>query len=405
MMTFYLLSAAALAIALFFSLRPLVAQTARERDLKKRIRTIEAAGPDLAPEDWQQRRAELRQALNEAQQSSGPGRGLGLLLLILLPLATIGLYHTVGTPEGLQPGDSRSLELRTMLGELTAAVTDEPRDIEAWMQIGIIQKNLQQFSAAEGAWRRVLYLQPDEPFALVELAETLLFSSGQTALPLESRQLIDHALSIQPDNQKALWLSGIDAFQQRDYTTALLRWRTLEPLLPQGSVLEQVQQQIRRAEQAEIQMQSGLDDIHSALNLSGTPAATTAPVTSTVTSANPAEAGSSITVTIDLADELKASLNGSEVLFVFARALGGPPAPLAVQRLPVHQWPVELNLSDADAMAPGLTLSSFEQVEIVARISTTGNAIAQPGDLEGISDPVSTSNNQTIDLEIARRIE
>ena len=404
MMTFYLLSAAALAIALFFSLRPLVAQTARERDLKKRIRTIEAAGPDLAPEDWQQRRAELQQALNEAQQHSGPGRGLGVLLLVLLPLTTIGLYRTVGTPEGVQPGDSRSLELRTMLGELTAAVTDEPRDIEAWMQIGIIQKNLQQFSAAEGAWRRVLYLQPDEPFALVELAETLLFSSGQTALPLESRQLIDHALSIQPDNQKALWLSGIDAFQQRDYTTALLRWRTLEPLLPQGSVLEQVQQQIRRAEQAEIQMQSGLDDIHSALDLSGTPATTTTPATSTVRSADPAEAGPSIAVTIDLTDELKGGLNGNEVLFVFARAIGGPPAPLAVQRLPVGQWPVELNLSDADAMAPGLTLSSFEQVEVVARISTTGNAIAQPGDLEGISAPLTTGQNQSVDILIGQVI-
>ena len=401
MMTFYLLSAVALAIALFFSLRPLVAQTARERDLKKRIRTIEAAGPDLAPEDWEQRRAELRQTLNEAQQSSGPGRGLGLLLLVLLPLATLGLYRAVGTPEGLQPGESRSLELRTMLGELTAAVTDEPRDIEAWMQIGIIQKNLQQFSAAEGAWRRVLYLQPDEPFALVELAETLLFSSGQTALPLESRQLINHALAIQPDNQKALWLAGIDAFQQRDYATAIVRWRTLEPLLPQGSVLEQVQQQIRRAEQAEMQMQSGLDDIHSALNLSEAPAVAAAPATS----ATAAAAGPSISVTIDLDDELKAGLSGNEVLFVFARALGGPPAPLAVQRLRVDQWPVELNLSDADAMAPGLTLSSFEQVEIVARISATGNAIAQPGDLEGISTPVTTADSKTIDLLIRHQIE
>ena len=400
MMTFYLLSAAALAIALFFSLRPLVTQTARERDLKKRIRTIEAAGPDLAPEDWEQRSAELQQALHEAQQRPGPGRGLGILLLILLPLATIGLYRVVGTPEGVEPGDSRALELRTMLGELTAAVTSEPRDIEAWMQIGIIQKNLQQFSAAEGAWRRVLYLQPDEPFALVELAETLLFSSGQTALPPESRQLINHALTIQPDNQKALWLAGIDAFQQRDYAMAIARWRTLEPLLPEGSVLEQVQQQIRRAEQAEMQMQSGLDDIHSALNIAETPAVAAAPAAR----ANAAEAGSSITVTIDLADELKANISGNEVLFVFARALGGPPAPLAVQRLPVGQWPVELSLSDADAMAPGLTLSTFEQVEIVARISATGNAIAQPGDLEGISAPVSTGENDAADVLIGQTI-
>lgn len=401
MMTFYLLTAVAIALALFFTLRPLMARSARERDLRQRIRTIETAGPDLAPNDWQQRRADLQQQLNDTQNHSGIGHGLGLLLLVLIPLATFSLYQAIGTPQGLQPDTSRSAELRQMLGDLTATVVNEPRDIEAWLQIGIIQKNLQQFSAAEGAWRRVLYLDPDEPFALVELAETLLFASGQTALPDESRQLIDHALSIQPDNQKALWLSGIDAFQQRDFDTAIARWRTLEPLLPEGSVLEQVQQQIRRAEQ----MLTGLGDVHAGAGIETNAPSVSSEANTIAADVNPTEADAAISVRIDLDENLQAELSGNETLFVFARALSGPPAPLAVQRLPVSDWPVELSLSDADAMAPGLTLSSFDQVEIVARISATGNAIAQPGDLEGISDPIATSESSAVLIQIRQAIE
>ncbi|MEM7054017.1 MAG: hypothetical protein AAF446_05660 [Pseudomonadota bacterium] len=400
-MTFYLLTAVAIALALFFTLRPLMARSARERDLRQRIRTIETAGPDLAPNDWQQRRADLQQQLNDTQNHSGIGHGLGLLLLVLIPLATFSLYQAIGTPQGLQPDTSRSAELRQMLGDLTATVVNEPRDIEAWLQIGIIQKNLQQFSAAEGAWRRVLYLDPDEPFALVELAETLLFASGQTALPDESRQLIDHALSIQPDNQKALWLSGIDAFQQRDFDTAIARWRTLEPLLPEGSVLEQVQQQIRRAEQ----MLTGLGDVHAGAGIETNAPSVSSEANTIAADVNPTEADAAISVRIDLDENLQAELSGNETLFVFARALSGPPAPLAVQRLPVSDWPVELSLSDADAMAPGLTLSSFDQVEIVARISATGNAIAQPGDLEGISDPIATSESSAVLIQIRQAIE
>ncbi|MEM1080071.1 MAG: hypothetical protein AAGH65_00665 [Pseudomonadota bacterium] len=404
---FYLLSAVAIAMALAFSLKPLLGSSGRTRELKRRIRRIEQVGPDLSPDDWQQRRDDLLVELAQARAEQPQlGRGLMVLQLVLIPLATIGLYGLIGTPESIDPEPTISLDFRQALGELTQRVQREPRDIEAWMQIGAIQKQLQQYSAAEGAWRRVLFFEPDEPIALTELAETLLFASGERSLGTESRALLNQALAIEPGNQKALFLLGIDAFQRGEYERALTRWRRLETLLPPGEALNQIQQQIARAEQAASQSAVGLDALHAGLNIENSQHRDLErdPESSAQTEA----AGPSIAVSIDLSAERIAALTGNEVLFVFARALDGPPAPLAVQRLAVQTdpaaWPVRLVLTNADSMAPGLNLSTVDEVEIVARISASGNAIAQSGDLESISTPVATDEGARVAIRIERSV-
>jgi cytochrome c-type biogenesis protein CcmH len=70
-------------------------------------------------------------------------------------------------------------------------------------------------------------------------------------------------------------------------------------------------------------------------------------------------------------------------LFVFARAVNGPKIPLAVLNIPAKNLPYHFSLDDTMAMMPQLKLSNFEEIMLVARLSKTGSAIAQSGDLQG----------------------
>ena len=87
-------------------------------------------------------------------------------------------------------------------------------------------------------------------------------------------------------------------------------------------------------------------------------------------------------------------------VFVFARAVSGPPMPLAIQRLTVSQLPTTITLDDSNGMLPNMKLSDFPQVVIGARISRSGDPLAKSGDWQTLSDPVETKRKETIVLTI-----
>jgi cytochrome c-type biogenesis protein CcmH len=78
--------------------------------------------------------------------------------------------------------------------------------------------------------------------------------------------------------------------------------------------------------------------------------------------------------------ELKARAEPGAAVFVYAKAMQGPPMPLAVRKLQLSELPVSLTLSDADAMMPSMKLSAFDQVIVGARVSSSGKPVAQAGD-------------------------
>lgn len=386
---FLALSAAAVALSLVFVLLPLLRTDPRARRLRRRIAALDDLQEDLPADDWTSRRERLVRELAECGEARTTRyRLIAVLLVVLVPLAVIVLYQNAGTPAALEPADSQSVELREMLGELTAAVKRDPEDLDAWTRLGLIWKNLQQFSAAEAAWRRILFLEPDDGFARVELAETLLFASGQTSMPTESRQLLDEALKDDPNNQKALWLSGMAEFQQGRAEQALVFWERLDRLLPQGGVREQVRQQIDRA-RADL----------------GRPPATPERAAPDPGAQERQTGGPELVLEIDIEPALRDLLDGDETLFVFARAQQGPPAPLAVVRMPAASLPTTVTLSDADSMAQGLALSNFDTWEVVARVSISGDVTAAAGDLQGQRSGVDSNTEQPVSIRIDSRIE
>lgn len=391
-------------LALFFVLLPIVRGGSAGSKLARRLRALEELREDLDPADYRKRLAKLEQEKAAAGGSAISRRGLAGLLAVSVPLLTLFFYTQVGRPDGIAPEPGPNGELRQILGELTSRVRNEPEDVDAWNRLGTIWKQLQQHPAAEGAFRRVIYIEPENEFARVELAETLLYASNQARLPRDSRELLDSVLADNPDNQKALWLAGLGAFHDGDERRALGLWTRLRDQLPEGNVRQQVSDQIAQITDAPAPARmtnphAGIPGMSRAD--SGTPSAS--PDAGSADAGTPQ--GASIQVDVAVAPALAGRLTGSETVFVFARAVNGPPAPLAVKRLSASDLPATVMLSDGDSMAQGLSLSTFPQVQISARVSRSGNAIASAGDLQGQSGPVTVRETDQLKITIDQIVE
>jgi cytochrome c-type biogenesis protein CcmH len=117
--------------------------------------------------------------------------------------------------------------------------------------------------------------------------------------------------------------------------------------------------------------------------------------------ATPIYAGSmAVSGKVSLSTALLGKAAPTDTVFILARAAQGPKMPLAVFRKQVKDLPMDFTLDDSMAMQPQMKLSNFDQVVVVARVSKSGGAMSQPGDLEGVSatvKPGAKGLNITID--------
>ncbi len=111
-----------------------------------------------------------------------------------------------------------------------------------------------------------------------------------------------------------------------------------------------------------------------------------------------------LTVNVALDPKLKDKLDPDATLFVYARAASGPPMPLAIQRIKASQLPLTVTLDDSMGMLPTMKLSMFPQVVVGARISKSGNAMAQSGDLQHLSAPLDVHRTEPVDLTIDQTV-
>ena len=218
------------------------------------------------------------------------------------------------------------------------------------------------------AYRKAVVVLPANADLLVELANTIA-TANQRRLAGEPEQLAERALQLDPDNFNALAFAGLAALQRDDRALALQRWHRLEALLPADS-------DDRRRIGALISQADGkavTDGPRPAT--AGTVAAAARP------SANHA---GSIRGQVVLDAALAAKVAPTDTLFVFAKAIDGPPMPLAAIRARAGDLPLSFTLDDSGAMAQGMVLSKFARVKVVARISRLGSPQTQPGDIEGM---------------------
>jgi cytochrome c-type biogenesis protein CcmH len=187
-------------------------------------------------------------------------------------------------------------------------------------------------------------------------------------------ELVNKALALEPDNLNALWLGGMAKAQQGDAPTAIKLWKKLAESLPPGSEPRQ--------------------EIESLL----TRIADNTPKTPTQSQSEPVQEGKvsdlAVSIQVSLAPELLKSTSPEETVFIYAQALSGPKMPLAIVRKQVSNLPLTVSLNDSMAMMPNMKLSNFANVKLLARISKSGNAMTQPGDLIGAIDQVALTDKK-----------
>lgn len=275
--------------------------------------------------------------------------------------------------------------VEAMINQLAERLKSSPDDAEGWAMLARSLTVLGRHAQAVPAYEKARALHGDDAALLADHADALAVAQGRR-MSGEPMALVRRALQLDPDNLKALALAGTDAFERADYSAALAHWQHARRVAPAGSPYL-------------AQLQSGIDE---ARRLGGTASATEAPAAAPSAS-TPAAAASSarITGTVSLATALKSQVRPEDTVFVFARAVQGSRMPVAIVRRQVRDLPFDFTLDDASAMSPAQRLSSLSQATVVARVSRSGNAAPQPGDLVGELSPV-TLGSRGLKLEISR---
>lgn len=317
----------------------------------------------------------------ETHRVSNLGRTIPLIAAILVPLLGYGFYMHWGSSDKLelarefteQPGS-----MADMVGRLERAVKAQPESTEAWYFLARTYMNQERPADAAGAYEQVVKLAGREPEVLGQWAQALYFAEDRQ-WSAQMQELTDEALKSDPHEVTSLGLLGIAAFEDERFEEAIGYWERLVATLPaEDPSREAIQGGIARARE-----QIGEP------GTAGQPESDTAAVASVAP-------GMTVDVRLDAA--LASEVQPTDAVFVFARAVSGPPMPLAVKRLTVADLPATVNLSDADAMTPQLRLSNFEQVRLFARISRSGDATR--GEWQGSSEPVPPGEEDAIKLTI-----
>lgn len=386
MTLFWILGAVLAAATLALVLRPLLRARAGAAGVSRRaaniaiyrdqLRELDAdlAAGKLAAPDHVKARAELEARLLEDVDETGEeprapraARRSAFLAGIGVPLAALGIYLAVGSPVAINAppghGDVTAEQIETMVERLAARLRENPDDADGWKMLGRSYAVLGRFGEAVDAFSKAALRAPRDAQLLADFADSLAMARGRS-LQGEPEKLVQRALEIDPGNLKALALAGTAAFERQAFKAAADYWQRMLPLVPPDSEDAQV---IR-------------DNVAQAAKLAGLKA----PASRAAVPQAAALRGS-----VRISPALKGKYGAEDTVFIYARAAEGPPMPLAILRRKAGELPLEFALDDSMAMAPGAELSSFPRIVVTARVSRSGQAKPQAGDLQGASAPVS----------------
>lgn len=323
----------------------------------------------LKQADYDQAYAELQRRLLEDSVEDAPAptatsqvRQLPLVLGMVLPVAAALLYLLIGTPAALNPPPQQQQftadDIDRMVASLAAKLEKEPDNLQGWVMLARSYKAMGRLPEAVHAYERGSSLIEGNADLLLDYADTLAASIG--GFDDKVRTLIDQALALEPKHPQGLWLRGTAAYDAKRYNAAIADWESLLALLPPDSE-DANMLQANIAEVRELQAKEKVG--------AGRTAATTT---------DPALKGR-----VAVAPALSGKIPAGAMLMVVARPADGSRMPVAVARLPIDRLPMEFKLDDRHVLSPDRPLAHFPELLIEARISASGQAIPQAGDLYG----------------------
>ncbi|MFO1316577.1 MAG: c-type cytochrome biogenesis protein CcmI [Burkholderiales bacterium] len=381
------------------------AATAVFRDHKRQIEADFAANVISAPErdaalaDLAGRFGdELRQETQAARPASERPRWIAAIVIVaLVPVVAGALYYSLGNPTAMSaaaPGKAgghanmtdpaNDPQMASIVDGLAKRLQANPDDGEGWAMLGRSYRVLGRFEAAAMAYGEAAKRLPPNAAVYTEWAEAVAQSQGKSlgGLPTE---LLDKALAADPDYQKALALAGSAALERNDRATAAKLWTKLRASLPPDNP--------NIAEVDAALKEIGVTPPPSSAAAVKAPAApaavVAAPSPKAAPAAPPAAPGAaSIEGRVEIDPKLAGKIAPGDTVFVLARDPDGSRMPLAALKLTGADLPKAFSMSDAMAMSDATTISKAKRIVVEARVSKSGNAMLQPGDLTGTSAPV-----------------
>jgi cytochrome c-type biogenesis protein CcmH len=292
--------------------------------------------------------------------------------IVSVLLISVFVYRQIGTPEAdtAQQGDLPGIA--EMVDSLAQRLQQEPNDLPGWKMLGRSYFQMQNFPAAINAYERAVEMERGQNGqTLADLGEVILLSDGRT-LNGRAGELFENALAIAPNNQKALFYAGMAAVERGDRELGAQRWETLLAGSPPENIKEILRQQI-----AELRGEAP-----------GVAATTESAV---------------VTIRVSLGESAMSAVQADSTVFIIARDPAQPSPPIAAVRRKADELPAYIAIGDSDAMIPGRVPSGFAQLEIIARVSMSGQPIAQSGDWFG-QQIISTAESNEVAISINEQV-
>ena len=404
---FWLIASSMTLLTLGLLLWPLVKRTAavtgeQEKTLSIFRQQFAELGQDrvngvLTDELYEQARRELERRLLEETGSTETAptraarqvssRPVAIALAIIVPVVSGLLYWVLGNPLAMTQPTAASLSaqggpegahssadaLEGLVERLKQKMAQNPNDGVGWGLLARSYVGLGRYAEAASVYENAVRLIPDDAQLLADYADTLGVVHGRK-LEGKPEVLIQQALKIDPRNVKALMLAGTVAFTRKNFARAAKDWEQARANLPADVDPEMTQQLTAAIDEARSQLGGG----QSMVSARTEPAAP----------AQPAGQPRVIKGTVAMAPSLAGKGSPTDTLFVFAREMNGPPMPVSIVRATRKDLPFTFRLDDSTSPMPSRKLSSAGPVVIVARLSKSGQAMPQSGDLEGTSQPI-----------------
>jgi len=335
----------------------------------------------ISDQEWQQSRDELSLRLLEdtsavddpAAKAEKPATLTALVLAVALPLSAMGLYMWVGQPEALNPLALKSpdqvdpKDLAKLAQTLAEKLKDKPDNLQGWVMLGRTYRTLENFEGALKAYDTALKLSEDDDLKLERIEVIAMQRQGQ--FEGEPWRVIREILQKDPEHFGALLTAGSASYAEGKFADALKYWeKARKPLDANNPDLP------------------GLDNaIATVRDKLGMPPA---PVPTANASSSGMGPSLSVSGQVSLSAAVKAKASPNDVVFIYATPANGDRMPLAIFKTTVAQLPFNFTLDDSTAMAPDRKLSAAGEVMVKVRVSKSGNAMPQPGDLSASLGPV-----------------
>lgn len=323
------------------------------------------------------------------KQSTTSMKVLVLIAIVLLPLSIV-LYHNLGTPNAsndtaqANSTGNPKLSMQEAITQLETRLAQNPDDVDGQMLYARSQVSLKNYDKAVIAYRKSRELAPNESTILTELAEAIALSKNNNSFLGESEELLAQAYALDPSNQKAMWLLGITYYEKKNFNKTNELWSALYDSISDEGAKKQLAQQLL--------------DVRNKLGVN------------TAIDSQPSKAATVlVNLNINLSESLMKNIEGKNaLLYIYAKAATGMPMPIAVIKRPLHNiqnnntniFPLAFTLSDDNNLQATRKLSSFKNIVVGARISFSGNAMAQAGDLQSTETEIDLAQISAVELTI-----